>query len=113
MARCVILGSEDAVRSALRAKKTSPLPIEMENDGSIPFKRISVNASRKLEHDLILKTLKANNWNRRGTAKALNISYRALLYKVRQAGLPSRSQRKRPGLSPDPGSQQDAHSDGV
>jgi two-component system response regulator AtoC len=111
VARCVILGSEDALRSALREKKSRPFPLEADNDGSIPFKRISDDARRKMEHDLILKTLEANHWNRRGTAKALNISYRALLYKVRQAGLPSRGPRKKSDLSPVTSSQQDALSD--
>jgi two-component system response regulator AtoC len=42
--------------------------------------------------------LQANHWNRRRTAEVLKISYRALLYKVRQAGLPA----KRPARSMDP-----------
>jgi len=54
------------------------------------------HAVRKLEAKLILKVLKANNWNRRKTAKALKISYRALLYKIREAGLPSRTQQRSP-----------------
>jgi DNA-binding NtrC family response regulator len=32
--------------------------------------------------------LEANRWNRKRTASALKISYRALLYKIRRAGLP-------------------------
>ena len=55
-----------------------------------------------MEHDVILKVLQANHWNRRRAAEVLKISYRALLYKVRQAGLPAkRPQRKmegRPGI---------------
>jgi hypothetical protein len=39
--------------------------------------------------------LEANRWNRKRTASALKISYRALLYKIRRAGLP----RKR-GINP-------------
>jgi two-component system response regulator AtoC len=48
-----------------------------------------------MEHDLILKVLQANHWNRRKTAEVLKISYRALLYKVRQAGLPSKRPRRK------------------
>jgi two-component system response regulator AtoC len=51
-----------------------------------------------MEHDVILKVLQANHWNRRRTAEVLKISYRALLYKVRQAGLPA----KRPARKMDP-----------
>jgi two-component system response regulator AtoC len=48
-----------------------------------------------MEHDVILKVLQANHWNRRKAAEILKISYRALLYKVRQAGIPAkRPQRK-------------------
>jgi DNA-binding NtrC family response regulator len=48
-----------------------------------------------MERDLILKVLQENHWNRRKSAEVLKISYRALLYKVRQAGLPAkRLQRK-------------------
>ena len=48
-----------------------------------------------MEHDVILKVLQANQWNRRKTAEILKISYRALLYKVRQAGLPARRPRRK------------------
>jgi two-component system response regulator AtoC len=34
--------------------------------------------------------LRAHQWNRRKTAAALQISYRALIYKIRDAGLTSR-----------------------
>ena len=33
--------------------------------------------------------LEANQWNRKKAARALNISYRALLYKLKEAGLQS------------------------
>ncbi len=42
---------------------------------------------RELERQVILKALQANNWNRKRAARALSISYRALLYKIRNAGL--------------------------
>jgi two-component system response regulator AtoC len=51
-----------------------------------------------MEHDVILKVLQANHWNRRKAAEQLKISYRALLYKVRQAGLPSKRPRRRPEM---------------
>lgn len=51
-------------------------------------------ASQELEGKIILQVLEANGGNRKRTARALNISYRALLYKIRQAGVPSRSYNK-------------------
>ena len=63
-------------------------------DGNIPLKRIAQQVTRRMEHDVILKVLQANHWNRRKTAEVLKISYRALLYKVRQAGLPAKRPRR-------------------
>jgi DNA-binding NtrC family response regulator len=43
----------------------------------------------EIERKVILKTLQAHHWNRKRAARALNISYRSLLYKIRDAGLSS------------------------
>ena len=52
---------------------------------------------RELERKVILKVLQQHHWNRKQAARTLGISYRALLYKIRDAGLPSnRSSRKHP-----------------
>jgi two-component system response regulator AtoC len=42
-----------------------------------------------LERKVILKVLQNHHWNRKQAARSLGISYRALLYKIRDAGLPS------------------------
>jgi two-component system response regulator AtoC len=44
---------------------------------------------RQLEREVILRALNANSWNRRLAARALQISYTTLLYKMRGAGIPS------------------------
>jgi len=62
-------------------------------DGPISLKKITRQAVRELERKLILKVLQANHWNRKQSARALSISYRALLYKIRETGLPSNRQR--------------------
>ena len=59
-------------------------------DAGIPLKQITKQAIQEAERALILKTLEANHWNRRRTAEALQVSYRALIYKIRQSGIPSR-----------------------
>jgi two-component system, NtrC family, response regulator AtoC len=100
MARYVILGSEEAFFADRDEKKAETLPYESSPDGHIPLKRISQEVTRRMERELILKVLQANHWNRRKAAEALKISYRALLYKVRQAGLPTkRPQRDVEGQS--------------
>jgi len=63
-------------------------------DGTIPLKRIAKQAVREMEGNLILNALRENKWNRRKAALALNISYRALIYKIRDAGLSQKSIRK-------------------
>jgi DNA-binding NtrC family response regulator len=41
-------------------------------------------ASRRLEAEIILRTLERYRWNRRRTAQSLKISYRSLLYKMKE-----------------------------
>jgi two-component system, NtrC family, response regulator AtoC len=90
MARYVILGSEEAFYFERAEKKPLNFTYEMTPEGTIPLKRIAQQVTRRMENDLILKVLQANHWNRRRAAEILKISYRALLYKVRQAGLPAK-----------------------
>jgi DNA-binding NtrC family response regulator len=54
------------------------------------LKQIAKEAVRERENRFILEALQANQWNRRRTAEALKISYRALIYKIRDAGLLAR-----------------------
>jgi len=64
---------------------------EAENgEAQVTLKRLSKDAIREMEKNVILETLRANQWNRRKTAQALKISYRALIYKIQDAGLVSR-----------------------
>ncbi|HTS13792.1 MAG TPA: sigma-54 dependent transcriptional regulator [Candidatus Limnocylindrales bacterium] len=97
MARYVILGSEEAFYGDREERKPVTFSYDAPTDGNIPLKRIAQQVTRRMEHDLILKVLQANHWNRRKTAEVLKISYRALLYKVRQAGLPSKRPQRRNG----------------
>ena len=85
--RYVILGTEDAIYGELRPTEVNfPLP-EISLDRPISLKAVRRAAVRDVERQVILKILQANHWNRRRTAKALSISYRALLYKLKDAGI--------------------------
>ena len=97
--RYVILGTPDSILMELCAPPRDGISLDVEFDGQLSLRKVTRDAVRKLEAKLILKVLKANNWNRRKTAKALKISYRALLYKIREAGLPSRTQTPSQGTS--------------
>ena len=84
----VILGSEDAIRLELLQGENGSNGYgnngsngNGSNDGPTSLKV----AVRALENRLILRTLEENNWNRRRAAHALKISYRALLYRLKQS----------------------------
>ena len=87
--RYVILGSEDVVTAELVSREQTSFTPEIPLDGSVSLKKITRQAVRELERQVILRSLQANNWNRKRVARALSISYRALLYKIRDAGLSS------------------------
>jgi len=92
--RFVILGSEEAITSELNPKKPDLFDTELQLDGPVSLKKITRQAVQEIERKVILKVLQANHWNRKRAARALNISYRALLYKIREVGLPAaRSKR--------------------
>jgi two-component system response regulator AtoC len=102
IARYVVLGPEEAFHME-RSEEKNPLHFtyDVTEDGNIPLKRIAQQVTRRMEHDVILKVLQAHQWNRRKAAEVLKISYRALLYKVRQAGLPAKRPQRRMQTSPD------------
>jgi len=93
--RYVILGTEEAITSELVNHNPPQYAPMIPTDGIISLKQMTREAVRELERHVILKVLQANNWNRKRAARALGISYRALLYKIRDAGLPSNRAVKR------------------
>ncbi len=99
MKRYVILGSEEAIASEIvNRERSKPFDPELPTDGPVSLKKITRQAVQELERKIILKALQANHWNRKRAARALNISYRALLYKIKEAGVPP----KRTTVSPRP-----------
>ncbi|PYR62602.1 MAG: sigma-54-dependent Fis family transcriptional regulator [Acidobacteria bacterium] len=55
--------------------------------GNYSLKDISRTAAREAERELIQKMLQQTRWNRKETAEILGISYKALLYKIKENGL--------------------------
>jgi DNA-binding NtrC family response regulator len=51
-------------------------------------------ASRQIESAIIIEALEQHRWNRRRTAESLKISYRSLMYKMKNCDL----RGERPGL---------------
>jgi len=102
--RYVILGTEEAITTDLVAQERDFFNPEIPIDGPISLKKLTRQAVRELERKVILKVLQANHWNRKQSARALSISYRALLYKIREAGLPSNRTAKQAMVTPSNGS---------
>jgi two-component system response regulator AtoC len=96
VARYALLGSLELGEQERPATRSSTAPYRRGFDGSIPLKSIAKQAIREMEGNLILTALRENKWNRRKAALALNISYRALIYKIREAGLSPKGNRKGP-----------------
>lgn len=55
--------------------------------GRISLKKAGKMAAQEAEKQLILGTLLETRWNRKKAADLLQISYKALLYKIKQSGL--------------------------
>jgi len=96
--RIVVLGSEKAVLQEFQVRAAQP-----PSDGSFAIedmrelteglsnhyslKDIGKRASQIAEKKVIEKVLQQTRWNRKETAEILQISYKALLYKMKENGL--------------------------
>lgn len=86
----VLMGSEDALISELMEEQRPAATNVMSGldlSQPIALKVVTKKATQELERQIILRVLKANNWNRQKTAKWLKISYRSLLYKLNEVGV--------------------------
>jgi transcriptional regulator with PAS, ATPase and Fis domain len=88
VARYVLVGPEAMIGPESHPKKTSC--VINQNGTQVTLKRMAKDAVKEVERNVILEALRANQWNRRKTAQELKISYRALIYKIQDAGLASR-----------------------
>jgi len=93
--RYVILGNEEVISSDLVGREQEYFNPDINLDGPISLKKLTRQATRELERKVILRVLQAHHWNRKQAARALSISYRALLYKIRDAGLPPNRSKRR------------------
>jgi len=90
IARHVLIGAEASITQEPIFRQPSATTANQFAAGTITLKQIAREAIREREKSYILEALQANQWNRRRTAKALKISYRALIYKIRNVGLLAR-----------------------
>ena len=92
--RYVILGSEHAISDSLQDNNQDYVGAEVPPNGVIHLKKVTRKATKQLERVIILKVLDAHGWHRRAAARALSISYNALLYKMQEAGLGARRRKE-------------------
>jgi two-component system response regulator AtoC len=99
--RIVVLGTAEPVLQELRARTAQAArnPVacsaslgELERflageSERVSLKRVAREAAQVAEARLIAKVLQRTRWNRKEAAAILQISYKALLYKMRDAGL--------------------------
>jgi two-component system response regulator AtoC len=85
----VLIGSEEAlVAEMMPEAPRSGIVTEIDLSEPVSLKNITKKATQDLERQIILKVLQENSWNRQKTAKWLQISYRSLLYKLSEVGMP-------------------------
>jgi two-component system response regulator AtoC len=99
--RMVVLGNENAVLTEIalnsqRSKQAeeprdsldlAALSADFSNKQGIDLKAISRRAAQLAERGVIEKVLHQTRWNRKEAAERLQISYKALLYKMKENGL--------------------------
>jgi two-component system, NtrC family, response regulator AtoC len=114
--RYFVMGDEAGAIGELQSSPKNPPQIEVEvatvphrseksspsNGAHSSFKSFVRNAKDGAEIQAIMQALETTSWNRRRAAKTLNISYRALLYKIQQHRLKPFS-RSGAGLGKDNG----------
>ncbi|MCH2172299.1 sigma-54 dependent transcriptional regulator [Myxococcota bacterium] len=99
--RMVVLGNEGSLLEEIRARDVSTaskekpenaldltaIGVDIAQDDVFDLKAISRRAAQLAEKRVIEKVLNQTRWNRKEAAEKLQISYKALLYKMKESGL--------------------------
>jgi two-component system response regulator AtoC len=89
--RYVVLGTEEAILSEIGPRKFIAGPLEKAAaESTVSLGELTRAAVCEIEGKIILNALRANQWNRKRTARFLKISYRSLLYKLKKVGIENR-----------------------
>jgi len=87
MRTVVAVGNVQVAISALRSSGMNGNGRDKRNGTEgVSLKQAARAASQRAERELILKVLSKTNWNRKRAAEELRISYKALLYKLKEIG---------------------------
>src|SRR5213082_1895911 len=91
--RYLVLGDEKLAINELQPRtdgsgaQFDPAPSRNGSEPSGGLKSLARTAKDEAEAEAIAKALEETNWNRKQAAAILKISYKALLYKIRQYGI--------------------------
>jgi two-component system response regulator AtoC len=87
--RMIVLGDPSFASAALSTRKLDAAALNARKVSSLmpSLKDVARQAARSAEREAIAKVLEDTRWNRVKAAKLLRISYRALLYKIKDVGL--------------------------
>jgi len=85
MKKAVVLGGE-VFQIVEAGAMPGDAPAPALETATVSLKDAARAASRRAERELILKALARTRWNRKRAAMELRISYKALLYKLKQIG---------------------------
>jgi len=80
-------GAEDREEEPTNGLELGGLSVDFANGESIDLKAISRRAAQVAEKRVIERVLQHTRWNRKEAAERLQISYKALLYKMKENGL--------------------------
>jgi two-component system response regulator AtoC len=86
--RYVILGSDDRVLRGLNSNNDGVPAYGMIRPGDVLLKEVAKRTLAEVEREMIVKALDVHDSNLKKAANMLGISYRTLINKMDQAGLP-------------------------
>lgn len=87
MRTVVAVGNVKVAIAALQSSAPAGNGRDKKNGSeSVSLKQVARAASQRAERELILKVLSRTHWNRKKAAEELRISYKALLYKLKEIG---------------------------
>lgn len=87
MRKIVALGDERLAIADLRSTGPAAAKVTASTERRYSLKVAARAASREAERELILGALARTRWNRKRAAQELQISYKSLLYKLKQIGI--------------------------
>ena len=96
--KMVALGSPQIAIADL-GTEPRPKATGIHESQTSPLKAAARTASQHAEREMILEALERTHWNRKRAAQELQISYKSLLYKIKQTGVEGTKSSERRGGS--------------